>query len=153
MRSFDGGCCGECRLSCEGRRCINRLLETLTFHGQLMLVWVFCLVKLFPCLCKLVGVMTSLSEHVCDSRSPEFCSPFAAGTTCIECGSDGGFDGRHRSLHAQHQLQYWHGMPGGSVWALHNHGECPISLELLEFDVTIDIVQKMEQILVRKLLR
>lgn len=89
-----------------------------------MLVYKFYLVKLFPCLCKMVGVITGLSERVCGSRYPEFCSAFAAGTTCAERWSDGGFDGRHRSLHAQLQLQHWHGMPGGSVWAFHHYGEC-----------------------------
>lgn len=94
-----------------------------TFHGRLILVYTFCL-KLLPCLCKMVGIITGLSEGVCAFRDPEFCSAVAAGATCNERWSDGGLHGGHHSLHAQFQLQYWHGMPGGSVWALHRYGEC-----------------------------
>lgn len=97
----------------------------------------------------MVGVITGLSERVCGSRCPEFGSAFAAGPTCAQRRSDGGFDGRHCSLHAQLQLQHWHGMPGGSVWAFHHYGECQrcnqfravvsvYSLELYQFNGNTD---------------
>lgn len=83
----------------------------------------FCLVKLFPCLGKMLGVIT-WPLLLCGSRYPELCAAAAAGKTRAQRRSDGGVNGRHRSLHAQLQLQHWHGMPGGRVRALHHYGEC-----------------------------
>lgn len=63
-------------------------------------------------------------------RHPELRPAAAPGTTCAERWTDGGLDGGHGSFYAQHQLQYWHGVSTGSIWAIHYYGECQSLSEL-----------------------
>lgn len=70
--------------------------------------------------------VTDCSEnvwHFFGCRHPELRPPDVAGTAHVKRWPDGSVSRRHGALYAQFQLQYWHGVSSGSVWAVHYYGE------------------------------